>query len=253
MPTNREFHLGVVPYLNVQPLIWSLRGREDVAFHEAVPSQLAGGLVRGLYDAAIMPVFEYLRSPGQYEFVPGVCIGSRGPVDSVVLFSSVPLRNVKRVILDPSSLTSVHLLKVLMAERKGPVDYIHHHWGGSTLAPGDAALLIGDPALAQLGVHPEEYDLATLWRENTGLPFVFAVWALRVERDNSEVIALLQDAKEQGIAHINEVARDAAPGTPYDVAYIFRYFHERIHYGLGEEELRGMEEFARKCRQQGFI
>src|SRR5205085_12606549 len=130
----------------------------------------SGGL-----DAALVPVFEALREP-RYVLVDDVAVGCDGAVFSVFLAHRGALRGVRSVALDPASLTSSNLLKVLLAEFHD----LRPAFGGS----GDAKLLIGNQALefraAQEGQSEWQFlDLGAEWKRCTGLPFIFAVWALR--------------------------------------------------------------------------
>jgi len=97
-------------YLNTAPLIWSFaRGarRRDVRLlTDTAPARCADMLARGEADAALVPVIEYQRLP-EVEVVPGVCVGARGDVRSVVLVTrGAELKDVRTIALDISSRTS---------------------------------------------------------------------------------------------------------------------------------------------------
>jgi len=103
--------IGSVSYLNARPLIYGLEG--DVQLE--TPSVLASLLRKGNLDAALVPVAEYLEYP-HYQIVPGIAVGSRGPVKSVYLAHRKPLNRLKTIALDPASKTSNLLLQVILAE-----------------------------------------------------------------------------------------------------------------------------------------
>lgn len=252
--------LGVVPYLNVQPLIWafSLPGFTPpggVELSPLPPSQLALALRQGRFDAAIVPVFEYFRHPG-YSIVPEFAIGCRGPVHSVVLFSRSPLREIEAIYLDPASVTSVNLLRVLLAEHGlAPVLHPAQTLPGplSELPPRSACLLIGDPAMVRRGALPFEYDLGSLWFDHTGLPFVFAAWLAPPGPRTAEVSDLLRKGARAGLAALEEVARTTAPVFGFSPEAALHYFRASIHYRLGPDEVGGLEEFGRLCARHGLI
>src|SRR5690348_5263249 len=130
----------------------------------------------------MVPSITYADRPGD-RIVPGVCIGSEGPVASVALFARKPVRDLRRIALDTSSRTSAALVRILCARRfdVAPAFVSHAPDLGAMLAQADAALLIGDPALfvypAAFGA--EKIDLGAAWSDMTGLPFVWAFWAGR--------------------------------------------------------------------------
>ena len=274
--SQRLLQIGIVPYLNVQPLIWSLTrpgsGEGDPSPLPAriipqPPRRLAENLRAGHFDAAIVPVFEYLLNP-VYSIVPGVSIACRGPVHSVALFSETPLEKVRTVRLDPASLTSVHLIQVLLAERGirvrfepappvGGSDSDGPGRGGPPaplpLEPGTAQVVIGDPAMARRGMHSHEYDLGALWLEQTGLPFVFAAWLVPPGSRHLPVAATLQKSARTGRGSLEQVAADTAELFGFTVDEALRYYRENMVYDLGEEELAGWRHYATLCVRHGLI
>ncbi len=177
-------------YLNTAPLIWSFmygtRRREVELVTDAAPARCADMLGAREVEAALVPVIEYQRIP-QLAVVPGVCVGSRLRVRSVVLVMKDKLndlREVRTVALDISSRTSAALVQVIFREFLG----FEPEWKtcapdvASMLATADAALIIGDPGMSFSREHVVVYDLAELWREHTSLGFVFAMWMARRAR-----------------------------------------------------------------------
>src|SRR6202142_2372909 len=190
-----KFRIGSVPYLNAVPLT---RGIEsEVIF--ATPARLAEMLRRDELDDALVSITEVLLND-RYDILDGVAIASLGEVYSVLLAHCVPLESIKEVFCDPASLTSVNLLKVLLAERgvkpefKPLPDY-------DTAAQLDAVLLIGDRAIDfQRATHVHEiFDLGTAWYDMTDRPFVYPVWALRRGTENKELPPQLREAKKFGL------------------------------------------------------
>lgn len=261
-PSPRLLRFGIVPYLNVQPLIWAFQNAEqrghsglpEVEITAEHPRLLAESFRDGRYDAAIVPVFEYLRHPDS-RIVPGVSIACRGAVYSVVLFADSPINQVRTIYLDPASLTSVNLMKVLAAELGMDVEFLAPlpSPSDSSLPPGTGRLLIGDPAMSRRGRHAFEYDLGKLWQNLTGLPFVFAAWLAAPGAADLPVAATLQLASRIGRANLDQVALETASRFGFSPENALRYFRENMCYDLGEQELAGIREFARLSVKHGLI
>lgn len=233
--------IGCVQYLNALPLIHGYDG--DVLFDH--PSALARELAAGRLDAALVPIFEVLREP-VYDLVDGVAIASDGPVHSVVLAYRGELRDIRSVALDPASLTSAHLLQVLLAEFHD----LHPSYG----IEGDARLLIGNQAiLCRAWEAPRDpalqwMDLGAEWRARTGLPFVFAAWALRAGLAATCAIPeAFRALKGQGLQsrefligpEVNAPSHDPL----HDPAFRRRYLTEHIRYDLGSREKEGLARY----------
>lgn len=249
-PTCRR--IGSPDSLNTVPLT---RGIEpEVLF--APPAQLAEMLARDELDAALVSITAVLFSD-RYDVLDSIAISSRGAVESVLLAHRRPLEELREVFCDPASLTSVNLVKVLLGERgmkpqfRPLRDYAEatHH---------DAVLLIGDAALDFLFEHGAAgasrrrytvWDLGAAWRELTGLPFVYAAWALRRGVDTLRLRELLLAAKARGVSSLEAIARERP-----DYGYEFRksYLGGSIRYELGPEEKRGLRRFAELLRQHGL-
>ena len=250
--------LGTVPYLNVQPIIWALEtGRlacPGLKIVPEVPRILAAELFEGRYDAAIVPVYESIRHPETYRYLNAPVIAARGAVYSVMLFSASPWEELHTIWLDRSSLTSVHLVQVLSAE-KG-LSIIFRDFGDQAmpalLSAGEGMVVIGDPAFAQHGRHAYAYDLALEWQAITALPFVFAAWLVPPGEHPAGMAAILIESLEIGLNCLEEVAKDSARRFGVTEEFALRYFTNNIHYELGPEELAGWQEFARLCFKHGL-
>ena len=265
MTDIRPLRLGVVPYLNVLPLLEGL----DAVYPrhhwvQATPRQLAEQLDAGEIDVAVVSVFEGLRQAGRWGMVPGAAIGSDGPVRSVALFARSPLDQVRRVLLDRASLTSIHLARILATNRLAPgvswelaeaplaPDF---HWQGDALH--DAWVAIGDTALAWEHAFPHRLDLGAAWQEDTGLPFVYAAWWTRpgLQLTAAEQGAFAE-ARRRGTANIDRIVERLNPAdlTPYGgVAGVRSYLSDSIRYTLGERERAGLERFRFLLDQAGFL
>lgn len=238
--------LGAVSYLNARPLVCGLEERGDLfSVRFDVPARCAALLHEGAVDLGLIPAIEYLAA--DYAVVPGVAIASNGPIDSVAVFSRVPIDRVRTLALDTSSRTSVALTRVLCARRWGirPAFDAAEPDLPAMLDRADAALVIGDRAFAAdaaaLGVL--KYDLGLEWQALTGLPFVYAMWVGRPGAATSEHGAALRAARDRGVAEVDRIARDEAGGDAAREARVRRYLRDTLRYGLGEAELEGLRRF----------
>ena len=165
----------------------------------------------------------------------------------MAVFTRVPIDQVKTLALDISSRTSVALTRVLCAKRWGiapsftPADPDLR----TMFERADAALVIGDPALA---IDPASHgaskiDLGSEWQALTGLPFVYAMWTGRAGAATPDQCRALQVARDRGVAHVAEIAREVANGDSAREARALGYLRDNLKYGLGEREAEGLRRF----------
>ena len=230
----RGLRIGCVKYLNSRPLICVYDG--PVIFDH--PSALAKMLAAGELDAALVPAFEALRDPN-YLLVDDVAVGCDGPVFSVFLAHRGELRDVRSIALDPASMSSANLLRVLLAEFHG----MSPTFGGD----GDAQLLIGNQAIEFRVAHGENsewhfLDLGAEWKRCTGLPFVFAVWAMSPVsadlKDSLEAADAFRVLKRTGCAQIPELIEHDDFG---DAEMRRRYLTEWLRFDIGPDGRRALE------------
>jgi chorismate dehydratase len=236
--------IGSVPYLNARPLIYGLNGLVTLC----EPAELADRLRRGEFEAGMVPVAEVLAH-GEYDIVDGVAIASNGPVRSVFLAHREPLAKLKRVAVTPVSRTSVWLLRVLLKQVHGIEPEFCPKPAGAMLNDHEAMLLIGDEALEFSLKQPGKFwDLGAAWKKLTGLPFVYAVWAMR--RDNRELAETLRRTKAAGLAHLDEVVQAGRLGTP---EFRREYYEKCVSFDLGPEEKKGLLKFQQYLKEAGLI
>jgi chorismate dehydratase len=243
---TRQVRLGAVEYLNTKPLICDLEElAPQVELVLDVPSRLADRLRAGELDVALIPVIEYFRG-GSYAVIPDISIASRGPVLSVTLFSRVPWAQVRRVALDEGSRTSAALAQILLRRKYGvrpevtalPLEH------SAEDADADAVLLIGDRAMrACLPGFAHAFDLGQEWHDWTGLPFVYAVWAVRPGAELGAVPEALAEAKRRGCAQVGRIAHREAPLLGLDAGFCRRYLANIIHFDLGPREQAGLHHY----------
>ncbi len=239
------FRVGSVPYLNAVPLT---RGLEEQIIY-VTPSKLAEMLQRDELDAALVSVTEVLFND-RYDILDGIAVASLGEVKSVFLAHRRPIEEVKEVSCDTASLTSVNLLRVLLAER-GLRPEFKPLPGYEAASMPDYAILIGDPALDFLHApRPHEiWDLGAAWYEMTGLPFVYAVWALRRGVENARLRRQLREAKSFGLDTLDSIISSR---SEYDYDFRKDYLGWHIHYHLGTDEKRGLAKFIQLLRKHGM-
>ena len=249
--------VGIVDYLNSRPLAWSFladRATEDIRSCFLSPAAVADRLRRGELDVGLIPTIELQKIP-RLSVVPDLCVAATREVRSVLLLSRVEPGKIRRLALDENSRTSVALVKILLRDLYAvePETTTVAPDPGQMLADADAALIIGDPALA---VDRDAYvvlDLAAEWRRLTGKPFVFAVWAVREGIDLGDRSSLFRSSLEAGLEHIDELITEAAVGQDLPTNEVREYLTENLSYNLGAEELAGLEEFFHRAERHALI
>ena len=252
--------IGAVSYLNTKPLIFGLQRRlEGVAkLSVDLPSRLAAQLADGQIDIGLIPVVEYFKD-ANYRIVSNAAIACRGPVWSVRLFFRCEPSQVRTIAMDIGSRTSAALTKVLFHGQFGFVpDAIPLELSDDPReTTADAVLVIGDRAM-----HPEslrshfcsEWDLGQVWLEQTGLPFVFAMWVARSERFAEATLSkAFEESREDGILHLDEITLEASQKYGLSQQQCIDYLTNYIHFQLGPNELLGLAEFRSRCKRLNLI
>lgn len=245
------------------PLYWGLARTGsllDFELTKASPDTLNDLLVSGDLDIGPISLVEYLRNVDDLVALPDIAVGCDGPVMSCVIVSQLPLERLDgaRVALGSASRTSVRLAQLLLAERYGiaPDYYTCPPDLSLMMQEAEAGVLIGDAALRanlhdapRLGLHV--YDLGQLWKEWTGLPFVFAVWAARRDYLEREPVIVRQvheafvASRNLSLEEVGKVAEHAARWETLEESVLERYF-TTLDFSLGEAQLKGIAEFARR-------
>ena len=252
MNESPQVRIGAVNYLNTKPLVYRLEElapEVDLVFD--LPSRLADGLAEGRFDVALIPSIELFGRP-DYTVVSDACIACRGPVLSVKLFSRVPIESIRTLALDEGSRTSVALVRILLEERYGIEPRLEQLPIGAGLddCQTDAVLLIGDRAIhSPAGPYCEVWDLGDQWCRQIELPFVFAMWVARSGVDLQGVDAALRAARDEGLAHLDEIAEREAPALGLTQPQCLSYLRDNLHFYLGDEEQRGLALFYRKASE----
>ncbi len=237
-----KIKVGAVSYLNTKPLLYGIERSDVINEIELTldyPAQLAKKLQDGEIDMALLPVaampgINGARIVGEYG------IASDGNVVSVAIFSQVPMEEIEVVYLDYQSRTSVRLAQLLLEKhwkkdvvfKPATEHYIEY------INDKSAGVIIGDRALKQLDNFNYVYDLATAWKDYTGLDFVFAAWVANKELPDAFVKSF-NEANAVGLQHLEEVI--AENDFPY--YDLHTYYTENIKYKLDEAKIAGLEKF----------
>ncbi len=256
----RMHRLGVVSFLNARPLIAGLDADPHITLRFDVPARLPALLDAGEVDAALVPVVDVLRSAGRYRIISDGCIGCDGETMTVRVFSQVPPDRVKTLHVDGDSHTSVMLARVLWQELYGRNLELHKIDAASTtLDELQSVLLIGDKVInPQRGSFAYEVDLGGAWRQLTGLPFVFALWAAPADaagltREWHELAALLAAARDLGVQQAAQIADELGPTAGWPTPLARRYLTRCLRYTLDERAQNGMRHFAELCTHAGLL
>lgn len=259
--------IGMVNFINTAPLyeVWlqTVR-RADWQVTEAPPTVLNRMLHENELDLGFVSSQEYALHPDEYRILSDLSISATGPVGSVLLFSEVPCAQLegRLVLLSSQSQTSVSLVKIILEEfyqvlpryRVGPLAEI-----GALEKPA-AVLAIGDEALrlAAEGRYPFRLDLGEAWQAKTGLPFVFAVWAVREEFCRTApdtVLAIHQELRRclrQGKKRLREISATVAGRVPMDKDACYRFL-QGIEYDLGSEKQEALRRFFEYLISRGEV
>jgi chorismate dehydratase len=232
--------LGSVPYLNAKPLCWAIDGAELLP-----PPALLERLRRGTLDAALLSSIEWLKRPEEFDRVEGLGIASDGAVESVRLYVRGRPAEVRRLKLDPHSLSANALARGMLAKRFGArFDVVEEEF--------DAEVVIGDEALRRSG--GDYLDLGREWKEWTGLPFVFAMWIFRRGLAESERLGReLRRACASGCARLEEIARVEAGRLGLDAALCLNYLRSSVRYSIGPREEQGLARFRGLLQEMGEL
>jgi chorismate dehydratase len=252
---SAPIRIGAVGYLNARPLTWALAADARWAIRYDLPSVCSSLLHAGQVDLGLVPSIDYLQDP-DYRFVPGVGIGSRGPIASVALYTRVPVERISSIALDTSSRTSVTLIRVLCSHhfKISPEFVAHGPDLPAMVATADAGLLIGDPAFEadHAGLRLKKIDLGEEWTAMTGLPFIYAAWTGRPGVITAGDVEALRTAQRIGVQSVDEIAAEYGRGDARRTARAATYLRDNVKYGLGPDEARGLQLFLNYAADLGL-
>ena len=256
--------IGRIGYINCAPVYGAI-DRGVVALPDGAelvtgtPAELNDLLVAGELDISVISAIEYARHARELVLLPELAISCDGSVRSVALFSrrTVGQLDGRTVLLSASSRTSVALLELLcrdvwkikprFAEARAEAQDLE----ALASLPHEAVLVIGDAALklAATGTYPHRYDLGEEWKNWTGQPFVFAVWAGRrvaspavIQRGHEALLA----SRAWGLEHLDDLAAEAARITQLPMA-VCRQYLSGLDYAFTAGHRSALSDFLRRA------
>ncbi|MFT4062536.1 MAG: menaquinone biosynthesis protein [Edaphocola sp.] len=247
-----KIKVSAVSYLNTKPLLYGIAHhevRDQIDLRLEYPALIAQELRNNTTDLGLVPVAAIPTIPNAH-IVSDYGIAANGAVASVCIFSRVPIEAITDLYLDYQSLTSVRLAQVLL----------QHHWQKNVTllpAPEDyigriegttAGVIIGDRALEQLPNFPYVYDLASGWKDFTGLPFVFAAWVTNKELPRA-FVERFNEANQLGLEHIDDVIKE----HPYPAYSLETYYRKNIDYLLDDEKREALHRFLSYVEEMELV
>lgn len=240
---KEKIRVSAVSYVNSYPFIYGLQNhavQDQIDLHLDTPAECAEKLLNGEVDLGLVPV-AIIPQMSKAQIITDRCIGSDGPVETVCLFSEVPLNDIEEVLLDYQSRTSVQLVQLLAEKHwkispkwvNGSADFIDDIKGTT------AGVVIGDRAFSMKEQFPVVIDLSAEWKNLTGLPFVFACWVSNTQLE-PEFISSFQKALDLGLS-AKRKAIENMHGAPNES--LVRYVEESISYHLDDKKRQAMKLF----------
>jgi len=258
--------IGMVNYLNTAPIHEKWKSTVQSKTWQMVedsPANLNKKLAAGQIDMGFVSSFEYGLHSEKYKILSGLSISANGPVGSVFLFSHVPMNQLDQtpVLCSDQSETSVSLVKIILEkfENVRPVYSI-----GDVLTVDNenfkAVMAIGDDALrlVEKSTYLYQYDLADIWKRQTGLPFVFALCVVREEfcTAQPEMLAAIHRellrCRDEGKSDLEAICEISAQRIPMSKKRCYQYL-TAIEHDLGEQKRKALETFFDFLIQRGDI
>lgn len=248
----------MVNFINTAPLyeVWRRTvQRPEWLITEEAPAVLNNLLNSGELDVGFISSHEYALHPDKYRILGDLSISATGPVGSVFLFSRLALKGLdgQKILLSTQSQTSTHLVRIILEDFYGiKPDYVNGAIVDYRANPDIFAgvMVIGDEALrlSGSGEFPIKYDLSSCWQQQTGLPFVFAVWAVRedfYQADPATVAEIHRELRRcviEGRENLRSISSLVARRIPMPAAECYKYL-QGIEYDLGAEKQKGLNLF----------
>ena len=270
-----KHRISIVRYLNAVPLAWGiLEGAQRESFEPVLstPAECADQLAEKRVDVGLIPSIEYQRIKG-IKIVPGIAVASVHRVQTVILVSLLPLWKVRTVAFDQGSRTSVALARIVFDEfyHTRPDFRPQQPDVAKMLAGNDAALLVGDEGLRFQAQHRlpdaaaqkpilrqgheplQVFDLVERWRLLTGLPFVFAFWAVRDGFRDGSVTDALEESRDFGLSQLAGITEKYAAALELDRECVREYLERNVYYFMDSACVEGLALFYEKAGRIGAI
>ncbi|QBG47636.1 hypothetical protein EGM51_09615 [Verrucomicrobia bacterium S94] len=238
-----SFVFAGAPYSNSAPLVDKLTEVDSrVTVINDHPACLVRDLKDGKCDVALIPVAHFFAHP-ELKMIEGLGVAADGPVQSVLLKCNKKMGRIKTIVKDPASATSNALAELLMTRYfKQKIEM----YDLQDLEKPDAAVVIGDRALCAEPAPAGDIDLAEAWMKWTGLPFVFAVWAVRKDFEHYEAVSeIAHKSYAAGFLDMEAIAERYADQLGGSHAFWLDYLDNSVHHKLDAHDLEGMNHFRK--------
>ncbi|KIO75036.1 radical SAM protein [Pedobacter lusitanus] len=238
-----KIRISAVAYTNTKPFIYGINhsavsNRIDLSLD--IPSDCAAKLIDGTVDIGLIPVAAIPHVP-HANIISDYCIGSVGAVNSVFIFSNVPVNEIKTLRLDSHSRTSNNLARVLLKFHfKQEVSF--------TTDPDaitDAIVLIGDRTFGKKDDYTFAYDMGEEWMNFTGLPFVYAAWVAN-KAVPQDFIAEFNAALKMGLAARKELLKTLPVNPVFDLD---DYLMHKLDFELTDKKREALSLFLSYIEQ----
>jgi len=260
--------VGHIQFINCFPLFYGLIEKKfllEIDLIKGNPTDLNRMLATNLLDMAAISSIAYARNYRDYVLMPDISISADGDIKSIYLFSKLPIEELdqKKIAMTNISATSQALLRIIMGQ--------HYHLApeyfnsapelGAMLLEADAALLIGDDALRTRYKTEDKlfiYDLGQEWKKMTGLPMVFAVWAVRKDwayahiNELREIKQTFVDSIQFSLDNLADVARKASQWEDFPAEYLVDYY-QHIGFDFDARKQEGLLEYYHQAANLGLI
>lgn len=265
---NLRPKVGHIQFLNCMPLYYGLVMNGillDIELTKGTPTELNQKLINGDLDVSPISSIEYARNHEKLILLPDITVSADGEVKSILFFSKKPFEKLhnQKIALTSTSVTSQVLLQLIFKEKYSinPRYFISTPEIGPMLLEGEGALLIGDDALKasyELKDKLYIYDLGEEWKQLTGHPMVYAVWAAQ-KKFVLEKLQLARDvhraffySMEYSLKNLDHAAESASRWEPYSASYLKEYFLS-LNFGFNEKNINGLMEFYRLAHKHGYL
>ncbi|MBQ7607155.1 MAG: menaquinone biosynthesis protein [Desulfovibrionaceae bacterium] len=258
--------LGRIEFINVAPVYYALEHNlipHHFSIIRANPARLNEKMQAGELTISSCSSIEYARRWRNYVLARDLSISSHAPVRSVLLLAKKDIEqwDGEEIFISGQSHTSVVLTKLILQERYGFANT--YRTGNVTQKINDGAipeiiLTIGDEALRlqKSAIYPKAYDLASLWKDWTKLPFVFALWIVQKKAARTLVddpTESIRASRDMGLRNLTPVIQEVLGKTPLTHNELERYYRESLTYSLGEKECQGLERFYTMAHTAGYL
>jgi chorismate dehydratase len=252
--TQHPLEIAAVSYLNTKPLVHYLLDRPGVRITFDVPARLISRLHSGQAEVGLIPLVDWAQNAEDLRMVSDGCIASDGTTLTVRVFSKCKPEAIRTIHADVESHTSVILVQVLWEKCFGTKLRVEPLPSTDNAIAADAVLLIGDKIITQWREPwPYQIDLGQMWKDLTGLPFVFAVWVARPHLATEETARVLEEARDKGCVDAQRLSTIYGPqrGWPLPVAeeYLTRY----MKYRIDEPTREGLRRFIEMAAELGHL